>query len=112
MSGLNLPGACIDTLVALVEEGPLWDGNVPSKRGRDELIDLGLAVRVVANTPRDGWSDGYVAATYAGRDAYKAYFGQSDTMKEARSLRIARRELRSAEFRTRGPDAAPEVPRG
>lgn len=107
-----LSGACIDTLVALVENGPLWDGNVPSKRGRDDLIEMGLAVRVVANTPRDGWSDGYTAATYAGLDAYKAHFGQSDTMKEARAFRIARRELHSAEFRTRGPDAAPEVPRG
>lgn len=30
-------GAELDTLVALVEQGPLWDGDLPSKTGRDCL---------------------------------------------------------------------------
>lgn len=92
---------CIDTLVALVEKGPLWDGDVPSKRGRDELIELGFAVRIVANTPKEGWSDGYTAATYSGRDEYKRYFGESDTMKEARAFRLARRVIRNTQSRNK-----------
>ena len=62
-----MTGAEKDTLIALVEQGPLWDGDVPSKTGRDSLLARGLAVRVVVKG-EDGWQ----AATYAGRDAYKA----------------------------------------
>lgn len=29
-----MTGAEKDTLIALVEQGPLWDGDVPSKTGR------------------------------------------------------------------------------
>lgn len=88
-----MDGAQIDTLVALVERGPLWDGDVPSKVGRDELIVAGLAVRIVV-----GGQDGYTAATYTGRDAYKAHFGTAlggvaDTIGEAKANRIARRAI-------------------
>lgn len=91
-----MTGAEIDTLVALVEHGPLWDGDVPSKIGRDSLIDAGLAVRVVV-----AGQDGYTAATYRGRDAYKEHFGTTlgggaGTLAEARASRIARRAIRSA----------------
>ena len=86
----------IDSLVALVEIGPLWDGDVPSKRGRDSLIDQGLAVRVIV----DG-KDGYTAATYEGRDAYKRHFGtalggDADTIEEAKASRIVRRAIAKA----------------
>jgi hypothetical protein len=89
-------GACIDTLVALVEQGPLWDGDVPSKSGRDELIDQGLAQRVIVKG-----EDGYTAATYAGCDAYKDRFrgpgGEvPDTVREAKANRLASGALRSA----------------
>lgn len=81
-----------DTLIALVEHGPLWDGDVPSKVARDALIAQGLAVRVVVRG-KDGWQ----AATYAGRDAYKALFpgpdGAADTINEARSNRLAKRAI-------------------
>lgn len=92
-----MTGICIDTLTALVETGPLFDGDVPSKRGRDELIDKGLAVRVFVQG-----SEGYTAATYNGRDAYKDHFGtmlggQADTIAEAHAARLARRLLRNAE---------------
>lgn len=40
----KLSGAAIDTLRAL-QRGPQFDGDVPSKCGRNELIDLGLARR-------------------------------------------------------------------
>lgn len=84
-----------DTLIALVECGPLWDGDIPSKVGRDSLIKQGLAVRVVVKG-EDGWQ----AATYAGRDSYKAMFpgpdGAADTIKEARVNRLTRRAITRA----------------
>lgn len=49
-----LTGAEKDTLIALVEQGPLWDGDVPSKQGRDSLVRRGLAVKVVVKG-EDGW---------------------------------------------------------
>ena len=90
-----LTGGEIDTLVALVESGPLWDGDVPSKVGRDDLISRGLAVRVVVKG-----EDGFTAATYAGRDAYKAEFrseatGRADTIAEAKVNRLAQRAISS-----------------
>lgn len=75
-------GAEKDTLVALIEAGPLWDGDVPSKSGRDALIEAGLAVRVVVRC-----RDGFTAATYRGRNAYQDLFG-GDTIQEARRLRL------------------------
>lgn len=59
-----LNGAEAETLTALVEQGPLWDGDLPSKSGRDGLLQKGYAVRIVVKG-----QDGYQAATYAGRDA-------------------------------------------
>lgn len=85
----ELSGAEVDTLVALVEAGPLWDGDVPSKSGRDDLIEKGFATRVIVNG-----EDGYTAATYAGRDAYKSRYSEpgneADTIAEAKANRIAR----------------------
>lgn len=91
-----LTGAELDNLVALIECGPCEDGDVPSKSGRDSLISRGLAVRIVIKM-----ADGYTAATYAGRDAYKAHFGTSlggpaDTIREAFANRIARRAIGNA----------------
>jgi hypothetical protein len=84
-----------ETLIALVESGPLWDGDVPSKTGRDSLIEKGLAVRVVVRG-EDGWQ----AATYAGRDAYKALYpgpdGPADTIKEAQVNRTTARVIHRA----------------
>lgn len=40
----GLSGAAIDTFRALAR-GPQFDGDVPSKVGRNELIELGLARR-------------------------------------------------------------------
>lgn len=88
-----LTGAELDTLIAMIERGPLEDGDVPSKSGRDSLISRGYAVRIVVKL-----EDGITAATYAGRDAYTEYFGtamgyKADTMREARANRIAIRTI-------------------
>lgn len=95
MAETALTGAELDTLVALVENGPLWDGDVPSKSGRDSLIERGFASRVIVRG-EDGWQ----AATYQGRDAYKAMFpgpdGPADTIKEAKVNRTVRRAIKSA----------------
>ena len=96
MSKLTFTGAEIDTLVALIEFGPLSHGYEPSKSARDSLIERGLAVSIV-NKLEDGWT----AATLEGRDAYKAHFGtaldgKADTMREAHAARLARRAIRSA----------------
>ncbi|MBP6564346.1 MAG: hypothetical protein KA200_01910 [Burkholderiales bacterium] len=89
----ELTGAEFDTLHGLVLNGPLWDGDVPSKSGRDSLIERGLAVRVVVRG-----EDGYTAATYAGRDAWKAQWPDPDgapagTMREANLNRLTRRAI-------------------
>lgn len=90
-----MTGAEKDTLIALVERGPLWDGDVPSKGGRDSLLAQGLAVRVVVKG-EDGWT----AATYAGRDAYKALYqgpdGIANTITKAKANRVMRRTINRA----------------
>lgn len=40
-----LSGGAIDTLWCLFRNGPTWDGNVPSKSGRDDLHERGLIDR-------------------------------------------------------------------
>lgn len=87
-------GAELDTLIALVERGPLDDGDVPSKAGRNSLIERGFATKIVVNA-----QDGYNAATYLGRDAYMLYFGtalggQADSIAEARANRLALRTIK------------------
>jgi hypothetical protein len=41
----DLRGNTRETLLCLFLHGPTWDGDVPSKSGRDELVHLGLASR-------------------------------------------------------------------
>lgn len=66
----GLSGGAKDTLIALCRKGPLWDGDVPSKAGRDELLEKKLAAKIVmANN-----AQGYQAATYTGSRAYKYGF--------------------------------------
>jgi hypothetical protein len=83
-------GAAWDTLVALVEQGPLWDGNVPSKQGRDWLVREGLAAKILVRG-----EDGYQAATYKGAAEYRKHFGE-DTIGEAMAVRKAKRAIARA----------------
>lgn len=57
----SLSGAARDTLYALIHRGPLWDGDVPSKSGRDELLRCGLASKAVVRREQ-----GYQVANYKG----------------------------------------------
>lgn len=76
-----------DTLIALVEQGPLWDGDVPSKTERDALIDQGLAIRVIVKG-----QDGFTAATYPGRDAYNQHYGCSTIAESTVQRKLLRGE--------------------
>lgn len=58
----QLGGGARDTLHCLVKHGPTYDGNVPSKVGRDELVGHGLAAKIVLKNGETG----YQAATYLG----------------------------------------------
>lgn len=84
-------GAVVDTLIGLIENGPLEDGDVPSKNGRDQLIDQGCAQRIVVRG-----SDGFTAATLKGAALYRWAFDNADTLKQAKERRIALRAINSA----------------
>lgn len=56
-----------DTLITAYQDGPVWDGDVPSKSSRDQLIEEGYLVRVVS---KGQW--GYCACTCRGATAYQA----------------------------------------
>ncbi len=45
----GMTGAEYDTLWCMFVNGPTWDGNLPSKSGRDSLVRDGLAFQF------DGW---------------------------------------------------------
>lgn len=64
-----LTGAAIDVLWCLFKHGPTLDGEVPSKAGRSQLVDLGMADR------HDGWNwltrEGVEAAIAFGYDRKK-----------------------------------------
>lgn len=72
----GLSPAARDTLRCLCERGPTWDGDLPSKRGRDELLSKNLAAKIVLAKSEYG----YQAATYLGARAYRA--GVTEPRKE------------------------------
>lgn len=55
-----------NTLAQLIEHGPIWDGNILSKNGRDDLISLGLASRACVKGQQ-----GFTVANYIGWDVYQ-----------------------------------------
>lgn len=78
-----LHGGWAETIIALVENGPLDDGDIPSKAARDELIHRGFATKAIVNQQEAG-----NLATYRGRDLYKQLV-DAPTMKEAIAKRQA-----------------------
>ena len=83
----TLTGAEIDTLVAMVERGPLQAGGLPSKAGRDGLLALGFAAEVVID--KDYW---YYAATPKGLEWYLDRY-KADNIRDARDNRIIATQL-------------------
>lgn len=73
----DFTGGELDTLIALVERGPLSDGDVPSKVGRDTLIKLGFAMKTVIKG-----EDGFQVVTEKGLTAYLKRYNSS-TIREA-----------------------------
>lgn len=66
-----LDGASLDTLHALIKVGPVWDGDLPSKAGRNKLVELGLAAKCVVKGQQ-----GFQVATYRG---WSVFHAQIDT---------------------------------
>lgn len=64
----GLSGAARDVLRCLFDKGPTWDGNVPSKLGRDELLEKGLAVKMCMQKGEQGFQ----ALTYKGHSVHTA----------------------------------------
>lgn len=62
----SMNGAERETLRALVLHGPLWDGDVPSKSGRDGLLRRGLASKAIVKREQ-----GYQIANYRGWQVYR-----------------------------------------
>jgi hypothetical protein len=81
----ELQGKHIDTLICLVENGPLWCGDVPSKTARDDLIEWGYAINTYVKC-----EGGYHAITEKGVDVYCKLFG-GNTPLEAMTKRKANR---------------------
>ncbi len=67
MSDFRWTGRTVDTALAMRKLGKTWDGDVPSKIGRDELVDAGYA-------KRDG--NGYQALTSSGEIALSLYLSR------------------------------------
>jgi len=61
-----LSSAQREVLKQLLFQGPVWDGNVPSKAARDDLISLGFATRCCFMGEQ-----GYTAATYRAFTIFK-----------------------------------------
>jgi hypothetical protein len=55
-----------DTIRAAFKNGPLFDGDVPSKTDRDQLLEEGFIAKVVVKG-----EEGYNACTYKGGWAYR-----------------------------------------
>ena len=73
-----LTGAALDVFWSLYRYGPSEDGDVPSKVGRDQLVELGLAAR--HNGINWLTSDGTIAAIDAGY-AERKYKAQREARK-------------------------------
>lgn len=62
----EMDSAEAETLIACFARGPLHDGDVPSKRGRDSLLSKGFLAQIVVNG-----EDGHNACTHKGAAAFK-----------------------------------------
>ena len=73
----SLSGGSIECLRGAFTQGPLEDGDVPSKDGRDLLMSYGMIAKVVLNG-----EEGFNACTYKGARAYRLLVAMNQTMPE------------------------------
>lgn len=73
----DMSGGEVDTLLAAYKNGPLWDGDVPSKSGRDSLVRAGFLAKVVVKG-----ESGYNACTYKGADIARLIFARIEERKK------------------------------
>lgn len=64
-----------DTIRAAFKCGPIYDGDVPSKSGRDSLLKDGFMAKVVVNG-----EDGFNACTHKGARAYRILEAMSESL--------------------------------
>jgi hypothetical protein len=76
----EMDSAMRDTLRACFECGPIWDGDLPSKTGRDSLVELGFVQGVVVSG-----EEGYNACTYMGARAYRLLKARGPRLKQVSS---------------------------
>lgn len=88
----SLSGGSIDCLIAAFKRGPLYDGNVPSKAGRDVLLEYGMMSKVVVNG-----EDGYNACTYRGADAFRLLTAMNQVTPEMPLPQVPSRIRKKAE---------------
>ena len=55
-----------ETIIATFKQGPLYDGDIPSKTSRDALVSDGFISKVIVKG-----EDGFNACTYKGLRAYR-----------------------------------------
>ena len=55
-----------DTIQAVFRNGPLFDGDMPSKSARDDLVNSGFMAKVVMRG-----EEGFNACTYKGAELYR-----------------------------------------
>lgn len=63
-----------ETLSVCQKEGPLWDGDVPSKAHRDDLLEAGAIAKVVVNG-----EEGFNACTYKGLSLLRALSAKEES---------------------------------
>ena len=68
-----------DTLRAAYILGPLWDGDVPSKAARDNLLENGIIEKVIVKG-----EGGFNACTYKGADVYELMTAIQDNIEAKR----------------------------
>jgi hypothetical protein len=66
-----------DVINSAFKTGPLWDGDVPSKSGRDTLLWDGFISKVVVKG-----EEGYNALTYKGSSAYRLLKAMKESKNE------------------------------
>lgn len=97
----DLTGDEINTLIALVENGPLTVIDLPSKSARNSLIQKGLAQTTVIHEEH-----GFQIATQQGRDVYmKRYGGRTieEAMSNRKTLMAAELDRSHAHWLTHSP---------